>query len=217
MAYNSNVIKYAEEVQRKYNVPASVTLAAYTLESGRGTSVLAQKYNNYFGITQTGTAGSVTLGGRKWAKYNSMQESFDSFGKLMSSPLYANKTRNAKNIDEYVKAYAETYAPSSDGNNNYAQNILNIIRQENLTKYDKENLKNKISDGFLSKQEKKTRPDLEVSTPEQMKEDRGDWGADLLRKIFVLVSSILLIILSFLFISKALSIDKKGVTNETTI
>ena len=210
MAYNSNVIKYAEEVQRKYNVPASVTIAAYTLESGRGTSHLAQKYNNFFGITQTGTAGSVMIGGRKWATYHSMQESFDSFGKLMSSPLYVNKTRNAKNIDEYVKAYAETYAPASDGNNNYAQNILNIIRQENLTKYDKENLKNQISDTFLKKQEKNTRPDLEVSTPKQMQEDRGDWGANLLSKIFLLLCYLILIILATLFIVKALGLDNQG-------
>lgn len=45
--------KYAEvaiEEMKKYNVPASITLAQGCLESGNGNSFLAQKANNHFGI-----------------------------------------------------------------------------------------------------------------------------------------------------------------------
>ena len=34
----------------KYGIPASVTLAQMSLESGQGTSSLAREGNNYFGI-----------------------------------------------------------------------------------------------------------------------------------------------------------------------
>ena len=120
-------IKLAKEVQDKYGVPASLTLSQYAYESGYGTSALAKNNKNYFGM-RNGSSG--------WQKFSSKRESFMAYGKLLSSDLYASKTKNAKNVKEYINAIAETYAPSSDGNNNYAGNVLQIIKENNLTQYD---------------------------------------------------------------------------------
>ena len=136
--FTSEDIRLAQETEQKYGVPASVTLAQYALESGYGTSTLANRANNYFGISgkNKNTGQYIALGGRNWAKYSSKQESFYDHGRLLSTPLYANKTAGAANVNQYIDAIAETYAPSSDGNNDYAGKLKQIIAQNNLTRYD---------------------------------------------------------------------------------
>lgn len=130
--FSQRVINLAQETERKYGVPASVTLAQYALESGYGSSSLAQNNKNYFGIK--GSYNGQSRNG--FRVYGSMEESFDDHGALLAKPLYADKTKGATTIEEYVNAFAETYAPSSDGNNNYAGKIMQIINSNNLTQYD---------------------------------------------------------------------------------
>lgn len=125
--FSNQVIKLAQETEQKYGVPASVTLAQYALESGYGSSYLARTKNNYFGMRN---------GSKGWQEFASMEESFDAHGKLLAEKRYASKTANAKTVTEYVNGIAETYAPSSDGNNNYAGNLLKIIEENDLTQYD---------------------------------------------------------------------------------
>lgn len=125
--FSSKAIKLAQESESKYGVPASVTLAQYALESGYGTSFLARTKNNYFGMKN---------GSKGWQSFNSMEDSFNAHGKLLSGERYASKTANAKTVQDYVSGIAETYAPSSDGNNNYAGQIMQIINDNNLTQYD---------------------------------------------------------------------------------
>lgn len=148
--FSNEVIQQAKRVEAVYNVPASVTLGAYALESGYGSSSLAKNNNNYFGITGSGNAGH-TLGnnGRKWAKYSSMEESFNAFGKLLSNTNYSALTVGSKNVSEYVNAYSERYAPTSDGNSGYAQNLLKIISDNNLTQYDSYNWETNAVSGDL--------------------------------------------------------------------
>lgn len=128
--FSNEVIKLAQESEEKYGVPASVTLAQYALESGYGKSQLAKNKNNYFGM-RNGSSG--------WQSFDSMAESFDAHGKLLSGSLYASKVTNAETVEDYVYGIAETYAPSSDGNNDYAGKLLSIIRENNLTQYDSGN------------------------------------------------------------------------------
>ena len=125
--FSSEVIRLAQESEVKYGVPASVTLAQYALESGYGKSSLAKNNNNYFGMRN---------GSNGWQSFDSMAESFDAHGKLLSKPLYADKTANAANAEEYINAIAETYAPSSDGNSGYSDKIMKIINDNDLTQYD---------------------------------------------------------------------------------
>lgn len=128
--FTSEDIRLAQETERKYGVPASVTLAQYALESGYGKSTLAKTKNNFFGM-RNGSAG--------WQSFDSKADSFDAHGRLLAKPLYADKVKNAKTVEEYVNGIAETYAPSSDGNNNYAGKLMQIIRSNNLTQYDSGN------------------------------------------------------------------------------
>ena len=138
-SFTNEDILLAQKSQKDYGVPASVTLAQYALESGYGTSNLAQTANNYFGISGKNpeTGAYVMSNGATRRAYSSKAESFDDHGKLLgTSSLYTSKTKNAKNAYEYVDAIAETYAPSSDGNSGYAEQLKTIINQYNLTQYD---------------------------------------------------------------------------------
>ena len=49
-AYVKRFSKVAQTEQKKYGIPASITLAQGILESGVGKSKLASKHNNHFGI-----------------------------------------------------------------------------------------------------------------------------------------------------------------------
>ena len=56
--YQDYIRKYspmAVDQMNRYGIPASITLAQGLLESGAGTSMLAQKANNHFGIKTGGT------------------------------------------------------------------------------------------------------------------------------------------------------------------
>ena len=136
--FTAEDIRLAQETEKIYGVPASVTLAQYALESGYGTTKLAKNANNYFGITGKNkkTGAFHMSGGRSWAKYSSKTESFYDHGRLLSTDLYASKTAGATTVSQYIDAIAETYAPSSDENSGYAAKLKQIINENNLTQYD---------------------------------------------------------------------------------
>lgn len=136
--FSQEVITLAQQSEAKWGVPASVTLAQYALESGYGKSGLATKGNNYFGITgkNHNNGKYIMMNGRSWAKYDSMAESFDDHGRLLADPLYANSHKNTKDPSAFIDAIAEIYAPSSDGNNEYATLLKQIIAENDLTQYD---------------------------------------------------------------------------------
>ena len=144
--------------QEKYGVPASVTLGQIILESGGnypgGLSGLAYNDNNLFGIkTGSGWEGqSVTyktteyVDGQKvtvnasFRKYNSVLDSIEDHGELLSSSIYTNKTNGATGLTDYVQKMGSIYATSPT----YANDLLNIINKNNLTQYDNGSLPDKI-------------------------------------------------------------------------
>lgn len=134
--YPQEVIQLAQTTQQLYGVPASVTLAQYALESGYGSNALAKSANNYFGITGSYNGQSVTRNGRKWRQYSTMKESFFDHAELLTKPLYTTKTKDVNNAFDYARAIADTYAPPTDGNYGYADKLVSIMKQDNLTQYD---------------------------------------------------------------------------------
>ena len=150
--------------QQKYGVPASVTLGQILLESGGnypgGLSGLAYNDNNLFGIkTGSGWSGSsVTyktteyIDGQKvtvnasFRKYDSVLDSIEDHGKILASPIYTNKTSGATSLTDYVQKMGSVYATSPT----YAENLLSIINQNNLTQYDNGSLpsKNVLLDSY---------------------------------------------------------------------
>lgn len=141
-----DMIRGAQETQAKYGVPASITLGQIMLESGGsysgGLSGLAYNYNNLFGIKGSGTAGTVYLPTYEegqgtitdgFARYNNFAESIEAHGKLLSTDLYTQYTKNATTVEEYAKAIHKAgYATSST----YADTLIKIINENNLKQYD---------------------------------------------------------------------------------
>lgn len=118
------------------NVFASLTIAQAILESGWGKSELAQNYNNLFGITCGTWNNCVFLGDREWRIFGSIEESLNNHSEtIMNESLYPGAL-TASSSEEQINMIAETYAPSSDGNTNYAGTVISLINQYNLTKWD---------------------------------------------------------------------------------
>ena len=133
---SDEAIKLAQETQAKYGVPASVTLGQFITESGAGTSNLFKLSNNGFGIIGSYNGQKVWYNDRYWRKYPSLAASFEDHGRLLSSGKYAEATKGAKTVDEYLNAILPIYAPSSDGNSGYPALLRKVIRDNNLTQYD---------------------------------------------------------------------------------
>lgn len=121
--FSDEEIKLAQKVQDTYGVPASVTLAQYALESGYGKSTVGK--NNYFNIKGNGTGG--------YRDYDSKEQSFMDFGKLLSGERYTSKTNGSTNAKDYVQGVKDGgYAEDP----NYVKKVMRIITSNNLTKYD---------------------------------------------------------------------------------
>ena len=116
-------IRYAQEVQKKYGVPASVVLGQYAQESGYGKSTVGA--NNYFNIKGNGKGG--------YKDYNSKEESFLDFGRLLSTSRYTKYTKNATSTSSYMMGVKKAgYATDP----NYVNRVLSIIKTNNLTSLD---------------------------------------------------------------------------------
>ena len=121
--FSEEDIQLAQKVQDTYGVPASVTLAQYALESGYGKSTVGQ--NNYFNIKGDGQGG--------YRDYNSKEESFMNYGKLLSGERYTSQTANATTVQEYVQGVKNAgYAEDEK----YVDKVNSIIDSNNLTQYD---------------------------------------------------------------------------------
>lgn len=116
-------IKLAQKVENTYGVPASVVLGQKIQETGWNETTVGK--NNYFNIKGNGNGG--------YADYESKEDSFMAYGKLLSKDRYTQHTQNATNVEEYIEGVkAGGYAEDP----NYVQNVMNVINDNNLTQYD---------------------------------------------------------------------------------
>ena len=95
------------KMEQKYGVSASFAKAVAIQESGWFTSNAYRTKNNPFGITSKGNL----------KRFDSVDESIDYFGSLLSSDKYKNK-----NIDEIGKVYC----PNDD---KWARDVKKIMRR----------------------------------------------------------------------------------------
>ena len=131
----------AEAAERKYGVPAAVTLAQAALETGWGQHIIPGF--NIFGVKGHGTAGMTTqttrevYGGKSvtikagFAKYNNFYEGVEAHGKLFHNGYY----------DKAMNQYAQDHDPYKFANNitgtyatdpSYGQKLGQIMRQYHL-------------------------------------------------------------------------------------
>ena len=130
----------AMEHQRRYGIPASVTLAQMALESSYGASELARKGNNFFGIR----VGSSWKGARSWHEddvpgyfrnYDSVLQSIEDHSRLLMTDRY-KRCRNYGSNDYHnwlVEIKRAGYASARD----YVESCESIITKYKLHNYDK--------------------------------------------------------------------------------
>ena len=125
----------------------SPIIAQAILESGWGKSVLASKYHNYFGLKcgsswkgksvnmatkEEYKVGTLTNIRDNFRVYDSMEAGVKGYFDFINTSRYAN-LKGVKSPEEYVRRLkADGYATSST----YVNNVLRIIRDNKLTRFD---------------------------------------------------------------------------------
>jgi lysozyme len=135
----------AMAAQRKYGVPAAVTIAQAILESGWGTSTLSAQDHNLFGIKGTGPAGGALyptteyVNGRPVARtaefrvYHDVAQSLDDHGKLIAdSGYYGQAMAHQHDPDAFANALTGVYATDPD----YGTKLIGMMQQYHLYRYD---------------------------------------------------------------------------------
>lgn len=220
----SEMINGALQTQSKYGVPASFTLAKIMVESGGsypgGLSGLAYRDNNLFGIkagtwkgktatykTKEFVNGQYITITDKFRKYDSVAESIDDLGKVLSQPIYTNKSQYAKSLDEYIDIVSPIYGTDP----NSATVLKKVIKQNNLTQYDDKNLFSN-SNSVLKNPVKNTVSSVSTSTTVNTVQTSSK-GDSILTSVTRVTTIVLLIVLAVLLLLKAFNITPKKVAS----
>lgn len=135
----------AIEQMRKHGVPASITLAQGLLESGAGTSMLAERANNHFGIKTGGNwSGPYVLKDddarqEKFRKYDNARQSYEDHSLFL---------RNGQRYSSLFSLEPTDYRGWANGlkvagyatNPQYAQRLIDLIERYGLDRYDEQAL-----------------------------------------------------------------------------
>ncbi len=142
-----NIIPIAEEIQAKYNILTSLSLAEAIVNTGYNKAVgdtslsnLATTTNNLFKITKDisnwqGEVYTEVENGREieYCKYNSMKDCFEDRAKILTTNIKYAQIKNANNINEGAIASEDYGWVKSE---NYAEDLLKASDSFNLTQYD---------------------------------------------------------------------------------
>jgi Mannosyl-glycoprotein endo-beta-N-acetylglucosaminidase len=145
-AFIKQVATGAVDTQRRYGVPASVTIAQAIDESGWGQSILATSDHNLFGIKGTGPAGSdeqptqEVINGQlvnlsaSFQIYQSIAQSIDAHGRLLArSGDYANAMSRSKDPNAFATALTGVYATDPG----YGAKLIQLMQQYDLYRFDR--------------------------------------------------------------------------------
>ena len=140
-AYIQKYKDIAVEQMKRYGIPASITLAQACLESANGTSPLATKANNHFGIKCHNWSGKSykhddDRKGECFRSYSNPEESFTDHSLfLVERARY--RSLFSLNREDY-KAWAHGLKAAGYATNpQYAQLLIKIIEENNLQRYDR--------------------------------------------------------------------------------
>ncbi len=135
----------AIEEQKRYGIPASVTLAQMAVESGYGESTLAKQDNNYFGI-------KVSKGwlneGKPWSYHHDdhYNDKFCTFGSPLESMEYHSKILMAERYkacrqyssDDHYHWISAIKAGGYATDPRYVATIEKVIKDNGLEQYDRQ-------------------------------------------------------------------------------
>lgn len=139
------IVKVAKE--KGYNFPSAI-IAQSILESGWGTSELASKYFNYFGMKcgsawngksvnlstkEEYTTGTLTTIKDNFRVYDNLESGIRGYFDFISSSRYS-KLKTATSSKNYIEIIKDAgYATSSK----YVANVYKVVTDNNLLEYDK--------------------------------------------------------------------------------
>lgn len=192
------IASHAQEIQRKYGVPASIAIAQAALESGWGDKV---KGNNLFGVKAGKSWQGATIdmatheylnGARtnvtdRFRAYASTKESMDNYGQFLSSnSRYAAvvSAESAHNAADALQSAGYATDPK------YASKLKAIIDSNNLTRFDDASYRG-YTEGPRFQQ---TRERLK----QQRDENPAPW-ADFMKSFFELIAGIFSGVTAMLF------------------
>ena len=130
----------AVEQMDKYGIPASITLAQACLESANGTSRLAVKANNHFGIKCKEWNGKKIYHndderGECFRKYRNVEESYRDHSEFLKNGLRYQSLFDLKPTD--YKAWAHGLKAAGYATDpKYAYLLIEIIEENKLYEYD---------------------------------------------------------------------------------
>ena len=132
----------AVEQMMLYKIPASITLAQGILESGSGTSKLATEGNNHFGIKCHGWTGKAMYldddeKGECFRVYDSAKESYEDHSKFLTDNKRYN-TLFELDITDYSSWATGLKSAGYATNPKYADQIIALIEEMDLSTYDKQ-------------------------------------------------------------------------------
>lgn len=142
-AYNRYIKQYKDiaiKHQKKYGIPASITLAQGLLESSAGNSRLAREANNHFGIKcGSGWKGKTIKhkaerGKECFRKYKNAEESYEDHSRFLKrdryKPLFKLKTSDYKGWARTLRKCG--YATDKK----YPDKLISLIERYKLYQYD---------------------------------------------------------------------------------
>lgn len=132
----------AVEQMKRYNIPASITLAQGVLESGAGTSELATEGKNHFGIKADngwrGKSMTVVDNGKRcrFRVYESVEESYEDHSEFLVGQSRYSKLFDL-DPDDY-RGWAKGLKKAGYAEDRkYPQKLIGIIERYNLQAYDR--------------------------------------------------------------------------------
>ena len=176
----------------------SPIIAQAILESGWGKSGLASKYHNYFGLKcgsswkgksvnmatkEEYKVGTLTNIRDNFRVYDSMEAGVKGYFEFINTKRYSN-LKGVTSPEEYVKRIkADGYATSSS----YVDNILRVIRNNNLTRFDRKKAGGKMKKEDLTGKVLSGDEIINILAKRVIKGDYGA-GADRKKKLGALYS-----------------------------
>lgn len=142
--FPNTVIVAAQASQRKWDIPTSVTLAQWALESNYGKSMPSGS-NNPFGIkakpgqasveaqTKEETGGKMISTKAPFRKFASLDEAFEEHARLLATAgSYAKARANRKDPDKFAASLTGVYATDS----RYGEKLKKIMSVNDLYQFD---------------------------------------------------------------------------------
>lgn len=141
-AYIERFAPVAVAEMKKYGIPASISLAQGLVESRAGTSKLAVKNNNHFGIkcfSKNCAKGHCTNHEDDthkdfFRKFNTGWESWRAHSIMISSGRYAKLKKHGRDYKKWANGLQEVGYATDKG---YARKLIEVIERYNLQRYDR--------------------------------------------------------------------------------